>query len=142
MKKIIIIAVILLANITFAQMKNTKESMYYYNGKTINIPINNNRFTVYFDLSKISINQIEQNFKIGRVIQLTQEDVPNTYACEIIIDNFDYDSTVKYLKQNSCIKDVEPVICDTLSTLVSNLFYVEIESKNQRSLLDYVAEKN
>lgn len=110
MKKIIIIAVILLANITFAQMKNTKESMYYYNGKTINIPINNNRFTVYFDLSKISINQIEQNFKIGRVIQLTQEDVPNTYACEIIIDNFDYDSTVKYLKQNSCIKDVEPVM--------------------------------
>lgn len=141
MKKIIIIAVILLTNITFAQIKNTKESMYYYNGKTINLPINNNRFTVYFDLSKISINQIEQNFKIGRVIQLTQEEVSNTYACEVIIYNSDYDSTVKQLKLNSFIKDVEPVIGDTLSTLVSNLFYVEIESKNQRLLLEDVAKK-
>lgn len=141
MKNIIIIAVILFTNITFAQIKNTKESMYYYNGKTISLHVNNNRFTLYFDLSKISISQIKQNFKIGRVIQLAQEEVSNTYACEVIIGNSDYDSTVKQLKQEAFIKDVEPVIGDTLSTLVSNLFYVEIESKNQRSLLDDVAEK-
>lgn len=82
MKKYSIIAAILLLNYClFAQRQTSEETGYYYsNGEKVELPINKQHFTVYFDLGQITKNNISKQYNVVKKIQLPTDN-NMSYCC-------------------------------------------------------------
>ncbi|MBR5029331.1 MAG: S8 family serine peptidase, partial [Bacteroidales bacterium] len=136
MKRIVLLMLVVYCAVANAQLNNTNESYYYYNGETINLTINNNRFVVYFNTNMICLDTIKKRFTTGKELPLAKDKPNNVYACEVVIANNNYDSVRQSLASKNYIIDVEPVIGTDSTIMVSNLLYVKLKNANDYALLE------
>ena len=111
---------------------------YYYNNNKIYIPLNTNKVIVYLNesIEKTSLKKFKINNKT------IVSDLPELkYRYQLSIESKNYDSIVDVLKKDSFLYAVEPVIGDTHSIGVSNIFYVKLKQINDIIKLIDLAKK-
>ena len=119
----------------FAQQQ---ELFYYYKGNPISLNVNNQHFLVYADANKISMEELNREFKITESIETGQNGI---LEVQINLPNVNYDSVLNVLKTKEYIVDIEPVIGDTVLYNTSRLFYVKLHTPQDYSLLSSIASR-
>ena len=144
MRKNKLLSICLLLNISiFAQSLPNIDSYYYYKREKIKIPINEQKFTIYFDMNNISKNRIKESYEILKEVTLSKEQSDSIYCCEVSIKNTNYDSILTILHKKEEIIDIEPVIGNDETILVSRIFYVQLKDKrNFESMLTIANNTN
>ena len=70
----LLVLVALFYGTLFAQPpQNMSVNYYYYNGKKVELTVNKQLFTVYFDLEKITNNRIAADYTVIKEISLSEE---------------------------------------------------------------------
>jgi hypothetical protein len=127
----LLVLVALFYGTLFAQPpQNMSVNYYYYNGKKVELTVNKQLFTVYFDLEKITNNRIAADYTVIKEISLSEEKKASTRCCVIEIGNANFDSTLYALCQKPEIIDVEPVIGSDDVIPVSRVFYVQLKNES------------
>ena len=111
---------------------------YYYKGNPISLNVNNQHFLVYADANKISMEELNREFKITESIETGQNGI---LEVQINLPNVNYDSVLNVLKTKEYIVDIEPVIGDTVLYNTSRLFYVKLHTPQDYSLLSSIASR-
>ncbi len=136
-RNILLIFTVVILNTLFVSAQTAKTVNYYYRGETIEAPLHNNYFLVYFDLEQLTEEQISDNFDIIQVEYV--ED--SRFCCMLNIPNNNYDSVVNHFRKIQYVTDVEPVIGGDFPVGVSNKFYVQLKSSNDVQLLETFAKQ-
>ena len=129
MKKLILslfLTVLIVEIFAQSDEQTRMDDFYYYNSKKIELPINQQKFLVYFDIDVMRLEEIEMNYSITKTIFLSDSKSQNTFCCEILSPNDNYKATLSTLKSREEIIDVEPVIGEEGTICVSNMFYVQL----------------
>lgn len=140
MKKNILTIIIALTTsiVTFAQ-NNT--ASYLYHGEAIEVQINSEALLVYFDASQITAEEIETHYDCLRTVVLDSAMAQSLLAYEISIADEEYPAALTRLRQLPEVRDIEPVIGDSLGIPVSNVFYVKLHSHcDTATLMNLVAQ--
>lgn len=70
---ILLIVIVSIINTLFVSAQTSKTVNYYSGGETIEAPLHNNYFLVYFDMETITEEQISNNFEIVSIENLENE---------------------------------------------------------------------
>lgn len=82
----LLIVFVLLNTYVFAQYFPKPDNChYYYKNEKIKLPINEKKFTIYFDLNKISKSTIKNTYEITKEVILSKERADSIYCCEVFI---------------------------------------------------------
>lgn len=128
-----------LANPCFAQ--ETRTDFYYYHDSLVEIPINTKVALVYFHTTQMSVDTIRQHYNCLETIVLSGSKADTLYACEVIIPSASYDEGVAWLRDQSEVYDVEPIVGTEVRFPVSNVFYVKLHDLGDTLLLEEEATK-
>ena len=109
---------------------------YYHRGDSISLSVNSQHFLVYADANKISMEELNKEFKITESIETGQNGI---LEVQVNLPNVNYDSVVNVLKTKEYIIDIEPVIGDSVLYNTSRLFYVKLHTPQDYSLLSSMA---
>jgi hypothetical protein len=136
-RNILLIFTVVILSSLFVSAQIAETVNYYYRGETIEAPLHNNYFLVYFDLEQLTEEQISDNFDIIQV-----EYVEDSRFCYMLnIPNDNYDSVVNHFRKMQYVTDVEPVIGGDCPVGVSNKFYVKLKCSNDLQLLETFAKQ-
>ena len=147
MKKILVLLVAAtcgLLQLTAQNSIHTKQGFYYYKGEKISIPFNTKNFVVYStSVGRDSFIKSISDYKMVKEIHCSfSQSIGQRYAYQLFIENNNYDSICNVLKQNAFIDDVEPVIGDSLTVTVSNIFYVKLKRTGDYGTMASIAKNN
>ena len=135
MKKVCLLSVITLCG-WFCLFAQLQAPFYYYKGESVTIPVNSQHFLIYADAGKISMEDLDEMYKVTEWIESGNNDIVEV---QVNIPNNNYDSVTNVLKTKDYIIDVEPVIGDSVLTNTSRLFYVKLHNAQDYPLLSDLA---
>ena len=99
MKRIIMLILsVFLGAVVFSQ-----ETRYYYsNNKRSEVKVNKEYLLVYFDITKITKEDIHKRYNVAREVTLSKDKSRRLYCCEILLDN-----TIRYEEVLTTLKSRE-----------------------------------
>lgn len=111
---------------------------YYHRGDSVSLSVNSQHFLVYAEAGKISMDELNREFKITESIETGQNGI---IEVQVNFPNVNYDSVVNVLKAKEYIIDIEPVIGNSVLYNTSRLFYVKLHTHQDYSLLSLMASR-
>ena len=124
-----------------AHAQSTKTGYYFYDGARKEISVNTTALLVYFNKAQISLDEINRIYTVEKEMRMNEQKADSLYAFVISTGNNNYETFIADLKRLPYVFDVEPVIGERGSTLISNRFFVQLNSLSDTSILKNLAEQ-